>query len=119
MTAMLIALGGGLGAVARWGIAATVPRAADGFPLGITIVNVVGSFTLGLIVGLAASEQIVFATEPLTIGLLGGFTTFSTWMVDIDESSTTRMGWVVSVIPIVLGLAAAALGLWLGLGLDQ
>ncbi len=116
MTAILIALGGGLGAVVRWGIATTIPRAADGFPSGITIVNVVGSFTLGVVAGLVANEQILFATEPLTIGVLGGFTTFSTWMVDIDESSTATMGWVVSIIPIALGLAAAALGLWIGLG---
>lgn len=84
--------------------------------MGITIVNVVGSFTLGVVVGLAANEQLLFVAEPLTIGVLGGFTTFSTWMVDIDESSTARMGWMVSIVPIALGLAAAALGLWFGLG---
>jgi fluoride exporter len=115
MTAILIALGGGLGAVARLGIATTIPKADDGFPVGITIVNVIGSFALGLLVGLSASDEILSATEPLTIGFLGGFTTFSTWMVDIDEAPTKRMGWAVALVPIALGLGAAATGMAVGL----
>jgi CrcB protein len=115
VTALLVAVGGGLGAVARWGIATWIPKAEGGFPVGITIVNAMGSFLLGLVVGLVSVSQTLTATEPLTIGILGGFTTFSTWMVDIDEAPSSRMEWAVVLIPLGLGLSAGAAGLALGL----
>ncbi|MCL1600916.1 MAG: CrcB family protein [Actinomycetia bacterium] len=114
MTALLIAIGGGLGAVARFGIASMIPRTRLGFPSGITIVNIAGSFLLGLVVGIVEANEVAIATEPLTLGLLGGFTTFSTWMVDIDEAPTRRMAVAIVAIPLVAGLVAAAAGLWLG-----
>jgi CrcB protein len=113
--ALLVAVGGGLGAVARWGIATWIPKADGGFPVGITIVNVVGSFLLGLVVGFVSVSQSLTATEPLTVGVLGGFTTFSTWMVDIDEAPSSRVEWAVATIPLLFGLMAAAAGLALGL----
>jgi CrcB protein len=115
MTPLLIALGGGLGAVARWGVASLIPKAEGGFPAGITVVNVAGSFLLGVVVGFVAGAETLSASEPLTIGVLGGFTTFSTWMVDIDEAPTRRMGWSVTLVPLMLGLIAAATGLAVGL----
>ncbi len=115
MTALLVAVGGGLGAVARWGIATWIPKADDGFPVGITIVNAIGSFLLGLVVGYLSANQTLTATEPLTVGILGGFTTFSTWMVDIDEAPSSTMEWAVVVIPLGLGLTAAAAGVAIGL----
>ncbi|GMQ94317.1 MAG: hypothetical protein BMS9Abin12_1805 [Acidimicrobiia bacterium] len=115
MTALLIAIGGGVGAVARWGVATAIPKSHGGFPVGITVVNVVGSFALGLIVGSVAGGQILFATEPLTIGLLGGFTTFSTWMVDIEEAPRRRMRLATTLVPSVAGLLAAAAGIALGI----
>lgn len=118
MIPVLIIVGGGLGAVARWGIASMIPKTGSGFPSGITTVNVIGSFLLGLVVGLSASTDLLVATEPLTIGLLGGFTTFSTWMVDIDEAPGNRMASAIVVIPLILGLAAAATGLALGLNVS-
>jgi CrcB protein len=113
MTALLVAIGGGLGAVARFGVASMIPRTRLGFPSGITIVNVVGSFLLGLVVGEVEASAIALAIEPVTLGLLGGFTTFSTWMIDIDEAPTKRMAVAIVAIPLVAGLAAAAAGLWL------
>jgi len=115
MTALLIAIGGGIGALARWGVATAIPKSHGGFPVGITIVNVVGSFALGLVVGFVASGQILFATEGLTVGLLGGFTTFSTWMVDIEEAPRRRMRVATTLIPSVAGLLAAAVGVALGI----
>ncbi len=115
MTALLVAVGGGIGAVARWGVATWIPKAEGGFPVGITIVNVIGSFLLGLGVGLVSANQTLTATEPLTVGILGGFTTFSTWMVDIDEAPSSRVEWAVALIPLGLGLSGAAAGLALGL----
>jgi CrcB protein len=115
MTAVLIALGGGLGAVARWGIASFVPKTDRGFPTGITIVNVTGSFLLGFVVGFVSSGNSSVPIEPLTVGVLAGFTTFSTWMVDIDEAPSRRIGATIIVIPLIFGFAAAAAGLAVGL----
>lgn len=115
MTSLMIALGGGLGALARLGIASLAPKTRRGFPTGITIVNVLGSFLLGFVVGFVAVNDVSMAAEPLTVGVLGGFTTFSTWMVDIDEAPRRRMSVVIVVVPLALGLAAAAAGLATGL----
>jgi CrcB protein len=113
MTALLVAIGGGLGAVARFGIASVIPKTRLGFPSGITAVNVVGSFLLGFVVGMIEANEITLAIEPVTIGLLGGFTTFSTWMVDIDEAPRRRMAVAIVSIPLIAGLVAAGAGLWL------
>lgn len=115
MIALLVAVGGGLGAVARWGIASLIPKAEGGFPVGITIVNTVGSFLLGIVVGSVASSQALVSTEPITIGFLGGFTTFSTWMVDIEEAPGKRLTGAITIVPIILGFTAAAAGLALTL----
>jgi CrcB protein len=115
MTAVLIALGGGLGAVARWGIVSLLPKNDRGFPTGITVVNVVGSFLLGFVVGFVSNRDPSVTVEPLTVGVLGGFTTFSTWMVDIDEAPRRRTSGAIVVIPLILGFAAAAAGLAMGL----
>ncbi len=114
MTALLIAVGGGVGALLRWGIASFLTKRNNGFPIGITVVNVVGSFLLGMIVGITASDGINLATAPITVGLLGGFTTFSTWMVDIEEAPSTRVSTAIVVVPLTLGLAAAAAGIAIG-----
>lgn len=114
MTPLLIALGGGIGSLLRWGIASLIPKAEDGFPVGITVVNVAGSFLLGIVVGLVASDRLAIATTPITIGLLGGFTTFSTWMVDLEEAPSARMASAIAVVPLILGVSAAAAGLFLG-----
>ncbi len=110
-----IGLGGAIGATLRWFVAETVPVPSEGFPLGITVVNVLGSFALGLLVGLEAPSVAFIDTATVTAGILGGFTTFSTWMVDIDEAPSTGMEWAVALIPLGVGLSAAAAGLALGL----
>lgn len=52
--------------------------------------------------------------KPLAVGVLGGFTTFSLWMVVIDRALSPITATYVAVVPLVLGLLAAASGLWLG-----
>lgn len=78
MITALIILAGGVGAVARY----TVGRAALSLtdrPLGTAVVNVVGAATLGLVVALGSHGD---TRQVLAVGLLGGFTTFSTWIVE-------------------------------------
>ena len=114
MIVLLVAVGGGAGAALRWVVTDGFGRTAEGFPVGTTLVNVVGSLALGLIVGFDAGVESFIQTDPLTIGVLGGFTTFSTWMVDIHASDRPALSRKIVAVPLVLGLVAAGAGLALG-----
>ena len=80
---VMVAAGGALGAVARYGVGIAVMRvAAPGFPLGVLTVNVVGSFLMGLFVGLAAHRGLAHLSPLIATGFLGGFTTFSSFSLE-------------------------------------
>jgi fluoride exporter len=74
-------MGGGLGAVARYGLGGLLPRAA--FPYGTLTVNLLGSLCIGLIIGalLLRSDAAIWRLF-LATGLMGGFTTFSAFALD-------------------------------------
>lgn len=79
---LLVALGGAFGAAARYVISVGIQRAASGpFPWHTLVVNVVGSFGLGvLLFGWPTSEWMTPAVRlGLTTGVMGGFTTYSTF----------------------------------------
>lgn len=80
----VIAVGGALGALARWGIAEALPTAPAGFPWATFIANVSGAFVLGALMVLAteALRPSRYLRPFLAVGVLGGFTTFSTYMLD-------------------------------------
>jgi CrcB protein len=106
---------GGVGAIARFGIDGMVgERLGSVFPYGTLLVNLLGSFLLGLLVGaaLGASEQLLLGT-----GLIGAFTTFSTWVFEshrLGEDGRLRWGALNIAISLVLGIAAAWAGQHLG-----
>ncbi len=110
-----IGLLGGLGAVARLRIDRLVQlRANISFPLGTFTVNVLGSFCFGLLTGAGVGGDALLLTG---IGLLGSFTTFSTWMLEAErlgEDGEDR--WALANLGLSLagGLAAASLGWALG-----
>ena len=86
---VLVFLGGGLGAVCRYFVTTQVgARFGTVFPFGTLTVNTVGSFLMGLIMGvlLLLAEQAHFVAGPwkllLTVGFLGGFTTFSSFSME-------------------------------------
>lgn len=114
MTMVLLAFGGGIGAVLRWLATEMIPRPGSGFPLAITIVNVAGSLLLGLVVGFGAVLPGGVDPEIIAVGVLGGFTTYSTWMVDIDRAQTRTLAAITLGVPLVAGVAAAAAGVWVG-----
>lgn len=92
-----VALGGALGSLLRYFVASAIP--SNGFPLGIFVVNITGGFLMGVIVELGALK-LSLAPEVrafLTVGILGGYTTFSTFSLD-------------SVMLIQRGAYAAAAG---------
>jgi CrcB protein len=104
---------GGLGAVARFLVDLAVSaRAGRSFPWGILAVNLSGTFALGLLVGAAVRGD---ALELAGTGLLGAYTTFSTWM--LDSHRLGRRGGLDLAGSLALGLLAAWLGRELGGGL--
>ena len=98
---------GGLGAVARVLVTRAVQRrAASAFPAGTLAINVSGSFALGLLTGLGAGDHLALLAGT---GLLGAFTTFSTWMLDTHRASP-RLAAANLALPLLLGLASVWLG---------
>jgi len=112
-----IALFGGAAAVARFVIDATFADRSDHpFPLGILAVNIGGTLVLGLVAGAALSGE---ALVIVAGGVIGSFTTFSTWMLDshrLGESGHARLAWLNIGLSLIAGFAAVALGHWLGGG---
>ncbi|HMS73151.1 MAG TPA: CrcB family protein [Baekduia sp.] len=103
---VLLALLGGAGAVARVEVGAAVTARVGKVWIGTLAVNIAGAFLLGLThASLSGSARTTIA-----IGLLGAFTTFSTWMLEAERAATARQRAVIVIVPLVLGLAAAALG---------
>ena len=113
MAVVLVALGGGFGAGVRWLATELIPP-TRGFPTSITIVNVTGSLALGVIVGAELATSSSVDVGPFTVGILAGFTTFSTWMVDIETAGSGLRSMFIAVVPLVAGLTAAAIGLGIG-----
>ena len=110
-----VALGGALGTVGRYELALAEPVASGHFPWATFAANMVGSLLIGVVVVLFAETR----TTPrvprafLAVGVCGGLTTFSTWMVESvlltrnGDGGTAALSLVVS---LVLGLVAVALG---------
>lgn len=107
------ALAGGLGAVLRYAVDQAVARVAGRrFPWGILVVNITGSFALG-----AVTTALPDAAFLLGAGLLGGYTTFSTAMLDtvaLWRDGERGASVFDAVGMMVLGLVAAGLGLAVG-----
>ena len=107
------ALAGGVGAVLRYLIDSAVSKAAGRrFPWGILLINLTGSFALGVVT--TALPDALFVVGA---GLLGGYTTFSTAMLDTVQlwQRGERSASAVNALGmLLLGLAAAGLGLALG-----
>lgn len=79
---LLVPPAGALGALARHGTGRLVAKVMRrGAPWGVTVVNMLGSFVVGLIAGLALGQG---AFLVVVLGFLGAYTTFSTWMLETD-----------------------------------
>jgi fluoride exporter len=114
MAYLLAALGGALGALARWGLAEVLPS-PGGWPWATLLVNLTGCLLIGaLFAGLAArSPEPSWARPFLAVGVLGGYTTYSTFAVEVvrmadDGALVLATGYV--LLSFVGGVAAVALG---------
>lgn len=111
-----VALGGALGAVGRFALGNWISDRFGPGPLGILIVNVSGAFLIGFVMALTDERLTVSADTRrfLTVGILGGYTTFSTWMYDTHQLAET--GDVTRAIVNVAGsVVAGLLAVWLGI----
>lgn len=112
MTVVLVALAGGVGALARWlADLALAARFGRSLPWGTIVVNIVGSCFAGALAGATLSAHLgPTATQVLAIGLCGGFTTFSAASVDVARLLDRRrpgLGVALLLAPMVLGASAA------------
>lgn len=112
------AVAGGIGAGLRYLVDVLIVGGKPArFPLGILVVNVTGSFALGVLTGLGAAHLGTELAWVLGVGLLGGYTTFSTVSVEsvlLIGAGEARRGWFNAAGTLVLGVAAAGAGLALG-----
>ena len=112
------ALAGGIGAGLRYIVDVLVVGGRPGrLPLGILVVNITGSFALGVLTGLGAGLVGTDLAWVVGVGLLGGYTTFSTVSAEsvlLMRAGETRRGWMNALITLGLGVAAGAAGLFVG-----
>lgn len=121
-TLSLVAFGGALGASLRFLVGVAVVRVTgpSEFPVAVLGVNILGSFLMGLFVVLAAHKGLTHLSPLVMTGILGGFTTFSTFsleavtLIERGALSAASLYIAVSVVGSVLALVA---GLWLARGM--
>lgn len=111
-----VAVGGAVGAVGRLLVTrASAIYIGAGFPYGTLIVNVLGSFILGVVAGLSFTRAGVPMVVRLSLGVgfCGAFTTFSTFAVDTLNQRSLGLGLLNVVLNNVVSIAAAGVGLYL------
>jgi CrcB protein len=115
---LLVAAGGALGAVTRYGASLAIARVVTtSFPLATLVVNILGSVLMGVLVGALARWQPEWQHEArlfIAVGILGGFTTFSSFSLDtvalIERGALAQAGTYAA-----LSVVVCLLGLYLGL----
>lgn len=116
---LLVALGGAVGASLRFGVYQLVLNLlGKGFPYATLVVNIVGSFVMGWLYGLIQQGQIEveFYRTLIGVGLLGAFTTFSTFSLDtllLIQAGDIAKAILNVLMNVTLCIVAAALGLYM------
>lgn len=120
MQLILIALGGACGALLRYGVSEIVQPARNEFPLATLITNISGAFLLGLLATLLLERFEVSAQirVGITVGVLGAYTTFSTFSLETIELLNDGE-WQTAVFYVVISVMGALLAVWAGQGLAR
>jgi len=115
---LLVAVGGAIGSVLRYGTGVFVGSLwRNPFPLGTMLINIVGSLVMGLFVGLMARLLPTWQNDArlfFAVGVLGGFTTFSSFSLDAI-SMIERGELALAVLYILLSVVIAVPALYIGL----
>jgi fluoride exporter len=113
-----VGLLGGAGAILRFLLDAAISgRLGRGFPFGTLGVNLTGSFALGVASGAALGAD---ASKLVATGLIGAYTTFSTWALESQRLAEDGQTWPAALnfaVSLALGLAAVLAGRQIGAGL--
>lgn len=115
MNAVWVGLGGAVGSIIRYAIGLTSRQSP--FPWATLAINLSGSFILGLFLTWALGRLPISVTTPISVGVLGGFTTFSAFAWEgLFLSRSGRVGLAVTylLLSVVGGLIAAWVGYQLG-----
>ena len=116
MTWAYVVVAGAAGTAARYGIGLVV--GARGFPFGTLVINVFGSFLIGLVLALGAHGRLSpQTTTALAVGFLGAFTTYSTFAweaLTLGRADRLALAAVYVGVTVTLGLLAAAAGYQIG-----
>jgi CrcB protein len=113
-----VALGGALGSVARFGCTGVMARlAGTAFPWATLLVNATGSFAIGVLAGLMTADGRTLvagdARAFLMVGVLGGFTTFSSF--SLETLVLAREGaWGAAAANVVASVVICLIAVWLG-----
>ncbi|SNS80705.1 camphor resistance protein CrcB [Geodermatophilus saharensis] len=116
MAYLLAAVGGAVGALARWGVSAALPVRDGGWPWATLLVNLTGCLLIGVLLGVLAgrSPEPAWTRPFLAVGVLGGYTTWSAFAVEVV--ALTDAGAVAAAAGYLLasvlgGVLAVAAGL--------
>jgi CrcB protein len=117
LTVFQVALGGALGASARYLAGVAVMRlVGPGFPVAIMGVNILGSLLMGVFVVWAAERGLTHWAPFVMTGLLGGFTTFSAFSLEavtLWERGDVGQAAAYVGLSVVLSIGALVLGIWM------
>ena len=119
ITTLVIGAGGALGAMLRHGVnLAALAVFPTSFPLGILLINIAGSFVMGVLTGVFAHlwEPSQTVKLFLTVGVLGGFTTFSAFSLDavlLWQRGEVAQASLYVLSSVVFSIGALVLGLWI------
>ncbi len=118
MTWLLIGVMGALGALARYGVSGIVQRRwQTTFPVGTLVVNLTGALGAGLLLGIVTGHSVPdLALVAAGVGFLGGYSTFSTWMVEtvLAAESGGRSGVRRAAENLAIPMAAGVVAVWIG-----
>ncbi|MGH1456694.1 MAG: fluoride efflux transporter CrcB [Alphaproteobacteria bacterium] len=118
ITIGFVALGGAIGAVARYGVNISATHLfGHGFPWGTLIVNILGSFLMGVAIVKLSQMQISPELRTMMItGFLGAFTTFSTFSLDtitLWERGDVMQAFLYIMASVMISITALFVALWL------
>jgi CrcB protein len=125
MAYLWVAIGGALGSVGRFWLSGLVAnRFGETFPWGTLVINVTGSFLIGIIAAVASpegrmdSQSRAIATQLLMVGVCGGYTTFSSFSLQTLNLLRDRE-WLYAGGNVILSVVLCMVAVWLGYALGS
>lgn len=118
---LFIGLGGAIGAISRYLLSGWFQSKYDSlFPLGTFMVNMIGTFLLGFLFVLFTEKYLLNSTlrSVITIGILGAFTTYSTFSIETINLIEISM-WKSAILNVVLSIFVGLIFGWLGIMLAK